>query len=58
MHVTPAADEQQVSLVASVPPTDEEWQPFAEGEIVVVSQGISRARVAAPPLDKRVSPNA
>ena len=49
MRVTPAADEQQVFLVASVPLTDEDWQPLDEGEIVVVSDGASRTRVEATP---------
>jgi len=30
---------QQVSLVASVPLTDEHWLPFAEGEVMVFSRG-------------------
>jgi glutamine amidotransferase len=32
-------DNQHVVLAASVPLTDEPWQPFAEGEIVVVRAG-------------------
>jgi glutamine amidotransferase len=30
---------QEVLLIASVPLTDENWQPFAEGELVAVSAG-------------------
>lgn len=30
---------QEVLLIASVPLTDEHWQPFAEGEVVAVSAG-------------------
>jgi predicted glutamine amidotransferase len=48
LRVTPATGEQQVFLVASVPLTDEDWQPLDEGEIVVISHGTRRMRVAAP----------
>ncbi len=48
MRVTPTAGEQQVFLVASVPLTDEQWQPLDEGEIIVASKGIKQTRVAAP----------
>ncbi|MBI4290439.1 MAG: class II glutamine amidotransferase [Betaproteobacteria bacterium] len=30
---------QEVQLIASIPLTDENWRPFAEGEIVAVSAG-------------------
>jgi glutamine amidotransferase len=30
---------QEVLLIASVPLTDDDWRPFAEGEIVAVSSG-------------------
>lgn len=33
------AQEQQVTLIASVPLTDEEWKPFREGEVLVCSEG-------------------
>lgn len=49
LRVTPATGEQQVFLMASVPLTDEDWQPLDEGEIVAVSHGTIRARVAASP---------
>ena len=49
LQVTPATGEQQVFLVASVPLTNEDWQPLDEGEIVVVSHGARRMRVSAPP---------
>jgi len=41
---TPDAPGQDVILVASVPLTDEAWQPLDEGEIVVASGGLLRAR--------------
>jgi len=47
LSVMPTTGEQQVFLVASVPLTDEDWQPVDEGEIVVVSHGTSRTRAAA-----------
>ena len=31
---------QAVTLIASVPLDDQAWQPFAEGEVVVVAAGI------------------
>ena len=37
--VSVASGFQEVSLIASVPLTDEKWRPFAEGEIVAVSAG-------------------
>jgi len=37
--VTVAAGFQEVLLIASVPLTDENWRPFAEGELVAVSAG-------------------
>jgi glutamine amidotransferase len=30
---------QEVLLIASVPLTEENWRPFAEGELVAVSAG-------------------
>jgi glutamine amidotransferase len=41
---TPGTRGQDVLLVASVPLTDEGWQPLDEGEIVVASGGLLRAR--------------
>ena len=35
--------------MASVPLTDENWQPLDEGEIIVVLHGASQTQVAAPP---------
>ena len=49
MSVIPMTGEQHVFLVASVPLTDENWQPLGDGEILVISQGISRARIPATP---------
>jgi len=37
--VTMPAQEQDVILVASVPLTDEDWQPMAEGEIIALGAG-------------------
>jgi glutamine amidotransferase len=45
VSVVPEPGEQRVVLVASVPLTDEDWQPLDEGEIVVVSNGTSVTRV-------------
>lgn len=47
LSVTPGTGEQEVLLVASVPLTEEDWKPLAEGELVVVSNGTIRARVSA-----------
>ena len=47
VSVVPAPGKQQVFLVASVPLTDEGWQPLDEGELIVVSKGTSLTRVAA-----------
>lgn len=38
--VTAAPEMQAATLIASVPLDDRAWQPFAEGEVVVVSAGI------------------
>jgi glutamine amidotransferase len=38
-------NEQQVFLAASVPLTDESWEPLAEGELIAVSEGAVRARL-------------
>lgn len=42
--VSVTAGEQEVVLVASVPLTDEAWQPFGEGDVIAIVNG----RVAAP----------
>ena len=39
--------DQQVTLVASVPLSDEAWQPLAEGELVVLRRGDIVRRVRA-----------
>ena len=38
------AEQQSVTLLASVPLSTADWQPLAEGEVVVVSAGLVRAR--------------
>jgi glutamine amidotransferase len=47
LGVKPGTGEQQVQLVASVPLSDEDWEPLDEGELVVVSDGAILTRVAA-----------
>ncbi len=37
---------QELTLVASVPLTDEPWEPITEGEVVALKQGCVRARQA------------
>jgi len=37
---------QELTLVASVPLTDEPWEPIAEGEVIAVKEGIVRMRKA------------
>ncbi len=37
--VEAGAGPQEITLLASVPVTDEPWRPLAEGEIVVVADG-------------------
>jgi predicted glutamine amidotransferase len=39
---------QQMALVASVPLTDEDWQPIPEGEVIALKHGLVRAHVKAP----------
>lgn len=39
ISVEPPAAGQQLTLVASVPLSDEDWRPLAEGEVVVVGKG-------------------
>ena len=36
---------QALALVASVPLTDEPWEPISEGEVVALTQGLVRARM-------------
>jgi glutamine amidotransferase len=38
---------QELALVASVPLTDEPWEPIAEGEVIALRGGLVRARKAA-----------
>jgi predicted glutamine amidotransferase len=45
--ITIQGDEQFVTLLASVPLTDDRWEPLAEGELVVVSRGQIAARQLA-----------
>jgi glutamine amidotransferase len=40
---------QELTLVASVPLTDEPWEPIAEGSVVALKDGMIRARQAATP---------
>jgi glutamine amidotransferase len=42
---------QELTLVASVPLTDEPWQPIAEGEVMAVREGQVHARQAAALAD-------
>ena len=39
---------QGVTLIASVPLGSGEWQPFAEGEVVVVSAGLTTTQTHPP----------
>jgi predicted glutamine amidotransferase len=43
--VSVSAADQVVTFVASVPLTDEAWQPLAEGEILAIQSGQCRARL-------------
>jgi glutamine amidotransferase len=47
LSVVPASGEQRVFLVASVPLTDESWQPVGKGDLIVVSNGVCLTRVLA-----------
>ena len=38
---------QELTLIASVPLTDEAWEPLPEGDIIALKQGTIRARQAA-----------
>jgi glutamine amidotransferase len=38
---------QELALVASVPLTDESWEPISEGEVVALTQGVVWARMPA-----------
>lgn len=40
---------QELTLVASVPLTDETWEPIAEGDVIALQDGMIRARHAAAP---------
>jgi glutamine amidotransferase len=46
--LTPAAGDQEVFLVASVPLTDEDWKPLENGELVVASRGTGLRRLEIP----------
>ncbi len=41
---------QELALVASVPLTDEPWEPVAEGEVIALTQGVVWARMPASPI--------
>jgi len=41
---------QELTLVASVPLTDEPWEPIAEGEVIALKEGLVRARKIAAPV--------
>jgi predicted glutamine amidotransferase len=45
LRVIPGSGEQEVFLAASVPLTDEDWQPLGGGEIAVVWQGSTRTHL-------------
>jgi glutamine amidotransferase len=49
-----AGQGQKLTLVASVPLTDEAWRPFREGEVVAVRNGCELAATAAAPADAHV----
>lgn len=38
---------QELALVASVPLTDEPWEPVAEGDVIALKEGLVRAQTAA-----------
>jgi len=40
---------QELSLVASVPLTDEPWEPISEGEVIALTQGVVLARMPVSP---------
>ena len=40
LGLEPQCGDQQVMVIASVPLSDEPWQPFAEGELVAVAGGV------------------
>jgi len=41
---------QELTLVASVPLTDEPWEAIAEGEVIALTQGVVWARMPASPI--------
>lgn len=41
---------QELTLVASVPLTDEPWEPIAEGEVIALKEGLVRARKISAPV--------
>ena len=46
--ITVAPFAQQMALVASVPLTEEDWQPIPEGEVIALTNGLVRAHAKAP----------
>jgi glutamine amidotransferase len=42
---------QELALVASVPLTDEPWEPISEGEVIALTQGVVLARMPQSELD-------
>jgi glutamine amidotransferase len=44
--VSVISPDQHVILVASVPLTEEAWEPFREGEVIAISKGKIAARAA------------
>ena len=41
--------DQELALVASVPLTDEQWEPIGEGEVIALTQGMVCARIPDSP---------
>ena len=39
LSITTEAESQDIALIASVPLTEEEWQPLEQGEILVLEKG-------------------
>jgi predicted glutamine amidotransferase len=49
-------DGQRVTLVASVPLTDDPWRPLAEGEVIAISAGAIALRASARSEDPAAAP--
>jgi hypothetical protein len=45
---------QDVALVASVPLTDELWEPLAEGELIALSNGLCHGADGLPTTPERL----